>query len=104
MKKFVSVICTIGLLLVLSSCDSSHFLRTNNPDKIVDDFSAVSSFCDMAVIAKDGDSRIWMDKNTGVLYYRYVFGYNGAITAIMKPDGTCLTFDEWKEKANYKER
>ena len=104
MKKLVSVICMIGLLLILSSCDSRYSLQTTNPDKIVDDFSAVSSFCDMAVIAKDGDSRIWMDKNTGVLYYRYVSGYNGAITAIMKPDGTCLTFDEWTERVNYKER
>ena len=94
----------IRLLLILSSCDSSHFLQTNNPDKIVDDFSVVASFCDMVVIARDGDSRIWMDKNTGVLYYRFVSGYNGAITAIMKPDGTCLTFDEWKEKTNYNEQ
>lgn len=103
MKKFVLVICTIGLLLILSSCNSRYSLQVNNPDKVVDDFSAVSSFCDMVVIAKDGDSRIWMDKNTGVLYYRYVSGYGGAITAIMKPDGTCLTFDEWKGKVNYKE-
>lgn len=103
MKKLVLVICTIGLLLILSSCNSKYSLQVNNPDKIVDNFSAVASFCDMAVIAKDGDARIWMDKNTGVLYYRFVAGYNGAITAIMKPDGTCLTFDEWKEKVNYKE-
>lgn len=102
MKKFVLVICTIGLLLILSSC-TSRFLQVNNPDKIVDNFSTVASFCDMAVVAKDGDARIWVDKNTGVLYYRFVSGYGGAITAIMKPDGTCLTIDEWKEKVNYKE-
>ena len=76
-------------------------MRVNNPDKVGNDFSDVSSFCDMVVIVKDGDSRIWMDKNTGVLYY--VSGYGVAITAIMKPDGTCLTFDEWKEKVKYKE-
>ena len=103
MKKIVLVICIIGLVLVLSSCNSRYFLRTNNPDKLVEETSVVASFCDMVVIAQDGDSRIWMDKNTGVLYYRYTAGYNGAITAIMKPDGTCLTFDEWKEKVNYKE-
>ena len=102
MKKLVLVICTIGLLLILNSCNS-RYLRVNNPDKLVDDFSTVSSFCDMVVVAKDGDARIWVDKNTGVLYYRFVSGYGGAITAIMKPDGTCLTIDEWKEKVNYKE-
>lgn len=42
-------------------------------------------------------------KNTGVLYYRYRDIYSAAITPIMKPDGTCLTLDEWKEKVNYKE-
>ena len=106
MKKLVSVICMIGLFLILSSCNLERTtLKVNNSDTVVEEFSPVASFCNMKIVAEDGESRIWMDKNTGVLYYRYrdIYCYCSAITPIMKPDGTCLTLDEWKEKVNYKE-
>ena len=104
MKKLVSLICMIGIFLILSSCNLERTtLRVNNPDTVVEECSPVASFCNMVIVAQAGDSRIWMDKNTGVLYYRYRDVYSGAITPIMKPDGTCLTLDEWKEKVNYKE-
>lgn len=104
MKKLVSVICMIGLFLILISCNLERTtLKVNNSDTVVEEFSPVASFCNMKIVAKDGESRIWMDKNTGVLYYRYRDTYSAAITPIMKPDGTCLTLDEWKENVNYKE-
>lgn len=104
MKKLVSVICMIGLLLILISCNLGRTtLKVNNPDTVAEELSPVASFCNMKIVAEDGESRIWMDKNTGVLYYRYRGIYSAAITPIMKPDGTCLTLDEWKEKVNYKE-
>lgn len=105
MKKFVLVICTIGLLLTLSSCKLGRTtLKVNNPDTTIENFSPVASFCNMVIVAEDGGSRIWMDTNTGVLYYRFKAGYSAAMTPIMKPDGTCLTIDEWKENVNYRER
>ena len=109
MKKLVSVICMIGLFLILSSCNLERTtLKVNNSDTVAEEFSPVASFCNMKIVAKDGNSRIWMDKNTGVLYYSALYYsyrdiYSAAITPIMKPDGTCLTLDEWKEKVNYKE-
>lgn len=108
-NNIIATFCRImGITLVLLAFNSCSLngkteMLVNSPEQVVGVFEPTAVFCNMVIVAKSGHTRIWMDTNTGVLYYRYVAGYNGAITPIMKPDGTCLTIDEWKAKVNYKE-
>ena len=57
-------------------------------------------FCAMVEIDVDSryDTEIWWDRNTDVLYWAHHTGYRFGITPIMKADGTCLTYTEWKAK------
>jgi len=54
-----------------------------------------SDFINLKKIA----GRVYVDLNSDVLYY-YDSRYSdrSAISPIMKADGTCLTFSEWKSK------
>ena len=40
----------------------------------------------------------YVDRNTDVLYMRETSFKRASITPIMKADGSCLTYTEWKEK------
>lgn len=104
MKKFFGIIFIVMFLLVLFSC-SKKVVYTNANDKVVpsehmqkaniDDYCRIRRVCRKTL----GDlGEIWIDTNTGVLYYIYKSGYAFGITPIMKADGTCLTYTEWKAK------
>lgn len=52
------------------------------------------SFIDLEIVTENSVETIYKDRHSGVLYL--VKGYK--MTAIMKSDGTCLTWDEWVKR------
>lgn len=57
------------------------------------------SFINLETVTEDFSGAIYKDKYTGVLYLSMAY----RITAIMKPDGTCLTWDEWVKRGGLNE-
>ena len=57
------------------------------------------SFIDLETVAEDSSNTIYKDRHSGVLYLKS--GYR--MTAIMKADGTCLTWDEWVKQGGLNE-
>lgn len=104
--KLCVVIALLGIfisVIVIATYDGGTKNKLTEPERLLEnEYSLVGSFCNMYIIATDGAARIWWDKNTDVLYYRYCNGYKGSLTAIMDADGTPLTLTEWKERQNYK--
>lgn len=88
MKKLFIALITIGLLF--TSCTKYTVTRESYD---------VDDFCDFIVLTESAFKTIYVDKNTDVLYIYY----SGAISPIMKADGTCLTLTEWKENHNIKD-
>lgn len=103
MKRFFGIILTVMFLLVLFSCSKKVY--TNANDKVVPSDhiqkANIDDYCRIRCVYRKplGElGEIWIDTNTGVLYYIYKSGYAFGITPIMKADGTCLTYTEWKAK------
>lgn len=94
MKRIFGIIFAVMFLLALSSCiqitPSKQVRKTNADD-----------YCRMCVVCKKTPktfSEIWVDTNTDVLYYTFQSSTAFGMTPIMKADGTCLTYTEWKAK------
>lgn len=66
------------------------------------DIPFASDFCDMRKLDIKGMGNIYWDNNTDVLYWVYEGGHRFGITPIMKADGTCLTYKEWKRSQDEK--
>ena len=102
MKKLIFILACI---FCLTACTKTVYVdsETGNPAKIVNNKVQVESFVNFEIVAEDASFTgsvyyILRDRNTDVLYYKYIDGYKCGITPIMKPDGTCLTYKEWKER------
>lgn len=91
-----------ALTLLLTGCVGRNVTTYEEPDtgKSID--VKVEDFIKLRKICSDSSGcRVYLDMNTDVLYY---YEHNAAlnmeskaITPIMKPDGTCLTYSEWKQ-------
>ena len=88
MKKLFIALIIIGSLF--TSCTKYTVTRESY---------GVNDFCNLAILTQSATKTIYVDKNTDVLYLYY----SGAISPIMKADGTCLTLTEWKENYNIKD-
>lgn len=94
MKKLLIIAIVV---LGLSSCSESYPIR-NSPDSMTNQFINLEKITeDNLYLLKDGVS-IFRDKHTDVLYFVFISGYKGGITPIAEPDGTFLTYQEWKER------
>lgn len=88
---------------------------TSNPDMVtstIDSELLISSFMDLKLVYRVDnpynvtDSSdigaygicIYVDKNTDVLYVRETACNRASMTPIMKADGTCLTYSEWRNE------
>lgn len=94
MRKILSLILLTGLLI---GC-SGRVAYVSSSEEVVPkkDVIGVDDYCMMRRICDGTIDSIWMDLNTEVLYYRRATN-SGGITPIMKADGTCLTYSEWKK-------
>lgn len=93
MKKLLIIAI---IVLGLTSCSESYPIR-NSPD------SMASQFINLERITKDNSPSgeidyIFRDRNTDVLYFVFLNGRRSGITPIAEPDGTFLTYQEWKER------
>lgn len=94
MKKLLIIAMFV---LGLSSCSESYPIR-NSPDSMASQFINLEKITEDNLL-EDGVS-IFRDKHTDVLYLVFISGNKdkGGITSIAEPDGTFLTYQEWKER------
>ena len=98
MRKNILIALAAITAIVTVGCDNTY------TSSELDSFPyEVEDFIDLRIIRCDFDSYIYVDSNTDILYYRYTGGYQGAMTAILKPDGTPLTLSEFKENHSSKQ-
>lgn len=94
-------VATIMLICTLNSCERTIYVSEETGRIVQVTKPNSSEFCNMVQldVASENDFyEIWLDKNTDVLYWAHHSGYRFGITPIMKADGTCLTYTEWKTK------
>lgn len=95
--KYLKELLIIAIIAFgLSSCSESDYTIKDSPN------SMTSQFINLEKVAEDGPvteiAAIFRDTHTDVLYFVFVTGYKGGITPIAEPDGTFLTYQEWKER------
>ena len=101
MKRFIFILACV---FCLTACTKTVYVDSENgtPSKVVNNRAQVESFVNFEIVAADETLTtvcyIYRDLYTDVLYYKYIDGYKGGITPIMKSDGTCLTYKEWKDR------
>ena len=93
MKKFLIILLTA---LLLTSC-TKPYVPTESSGQVIatavyKEFTT-DSFCYLKVLASNFSEVVYVDLHTGCLYIKKGYG----MSPIMKPDGTCLTYEEWKE-------
>ena len=92
MKKIVAIFL---VMLLLSACSVRHEISGNYQlsEPVVRTYT-VKDFCHFESMASNFNQTIYVDRFTGCLY----ISYGSGMVAIMEPDGTCLTYDEWKRR------
>ncbi len=100
MKKVFRIAFIISFITVLSGCQKTIYVNQNG--EVIENIygTKVSDYCQMRQICKESHERIYVDTYTDVLYYclEENYGYQFGMTPIMKADGTCLTYTEWKSR------
>ena len=82
---FILAVCVFAIFELLSAI-SEHEESKSAP---------VSEYCNMVEIASDGSERIYVDQNTGVMYYRICQSSNNSgITVIYNTDGTPKIYEK----------
>ena len=107
MKKLFLILIPIMFI----SCAQPIRNNTNIVAPTLDSELLISSFIDLKLVCKANNPLgsknsdiggynicIYVDKNTDVLYMRENAYYRASMTPIMKADGTCLTYSEWRHK------
>jgi hypothetical protein len=105
MKKCFIIVLVVSLLFILTGC-AKKVVYVDQNGKVIENAygTKVSDYCQMREVCKKSHERIYVDTYTDVLYYclEENYDYQLGITPIMKADGTCLTYTEWKSRgANY---
>ena len=97
MKK-IWMILVVMLIFIFTSCGKPKYVDLNgNPissENVVP--ITVNDFCNLKPIVRTGLRCVYVDTLTDVLYYGEVAGNSYGLMPIMKSNGTCLTFSEWK--------
>ena len=101
MKKIFSIIFIIAFIFFLGSCEKQVVYVNQEGDVVQNVYGTkVDDYCRMRRVIKTSYERIYVDTYTDVLYYCQECGSQYGITPIMKADGTCLTYTEWKARGN----
>lgn len=98
MKKIFGIILAVLIMCNFNSCTRTVYVDQNGNEVTPAVVYHPSDFCNFRVIARKEFNEVLIDLNTEVLYYTTHSGYQYGITPIMKADGTCLTYTEWKAK------
>lgn len=107
MKKGFGIILIVTIIFTLCSCKPrTVYVDPNgviiNENKVHG--AEISDYFRKEPLIVTVTEEIYVDKNTDVLYYVYNNVANKyGITPIMKPDGTCLTYTEWKSNKGTRE-
>ena len=98
MKKIFRIFFIISFITVLSGCQKTVYV--NQKGEVIENVygTKVSDYCQMRRVCKESYERIYVDTYTDVLYYCQEASDQFGITPIMKADGTCLTYTEWKSR------
>ena len=100
MRKILSLIL---LSVLLIGCSGRVTYVSSNEEVVPKkDVIVVDDYCMMRKLCDGYINSIWMDLNTEVLYYCRDTNAGG-ITPVMKVDGTCLTYSEWKKNRGISE-
>lgn len=106
MKK-IWIIPAIWLTLILSSCvpkDRVVYIDTERNTLTIEKESSypvhIDDFCNMQKVIAESVEKIYVDRNTDVLYYIQTGSNFYGITPIIESDGTPLTYAEWKVQRN----
>lgn len=100
MKRLILI---LACALCLTACTKTIYVdsETGKPVNVESKSIQVESFIDLETIVESSGfftgSCVYRDKHTDILYFRFSEGHQGGITPIAKPDGTFLTYKEWKE-------
>ena len=107
MKKLFLILISVMSI----GCAQPIRNNTNIAAPTLDSELLISSFIDFKLVCKANNPLgsensdlgrsnicIYVDKNTDVLYVREATYHKASMTPIMKADGTCLTYSEWKHK------
>ena len=97
-KDFWRIILTVLLICSFNSCTRTIYVDQNGNEVTPAVYVYPSDFVNLKVVARKDFTEVLVDLNTEVLYYVHHSGYRYGITPIMKADGTCLTYTEWKAK------
>ena len=97
MKKILMILVAM-FIFASTSCGKPKYVDLNgNPVSSENAVPiTVKDFCDLKLIVRTGLTCVYVDILTDVLYYGEVAGNSYGLMPIMKPNGTCLTFSEWK--------
>lgn len=101
MKRFILI---LACALCLTACTKTIYVDSEDgkPVNVESKSIQVESFIDLETIVENSgtfttNQYVYRDRHTDILYFRFTDGYKGGITPIAKPDGTFLTYKEWKE-------
>jgi hypothetical protein len=86
MKKLLCIFLTIIIIVLLSGCTVERGDNAFVTDRFIVLTYDATTLTSEAVIC---------DTEAGVLYLYVSSAYQGAITPIMEPDGTPMTYDEY---------
>lgn len=100
MKKLILLL----IPLLFLSCTKTVYIDSQSREDITDKIETkTSDFLNYEILAeahnmflKGSPAMIYRDKYTDVLYAAWASGNAYTVTPIMKPDGSCLTYKEWK--------
>lgn len=85
MKKIIFILM---ILTMFVSCSNKNFEAGGEVYK-------VSDFIDLECVARNHNKRIYVDKNTGVLYYFERTAYSKCYTPIYNVDGTLKNISQY---------
>ena len=100
MKRLILILTCV---LCLTACTKTVYVdsETGKPVNVESKSIQTESFIDLETIVENSGffkgQCVYRDRHTDVLYFQFGEGYQGGITPIAKPDGTFLTYKEWKE-------
>lgn len=100
MKRFILI---LACALCLTACTVTVYKdsETGKPVNVGSKSIRVESFINLEAIVENSgflsSQHVYRDRHTDILYLRFGDGYQAGITPIAKPDGTFLTYKEWKE-------
>lgn len=87
------LIALIAALMV--SCSVQHEITsTPYPEKLSVRKYSADDFCNLTELAETLYITVYVDTWSGCLYFQKGYG----ISPIMEPDGTVLTYDEWRDR------